>query len=219
MKKILSVNNYSNSTGLSLLVARAGIAALMLTHGIPKLLMLLSGAPVQFPSVFGMSPELSLGLAVFAEVVGSLFILVGFATRLAQRSSERTVLFVGVLFNVMGYTLMILTQSPAALALLMLFSTLGEVYSVPVRQAYLGDLAPVHARSSYLAVNGMTFGGSRVLASLGVVVGAYLPVWGMGVLSLTFGFIAVALYQVIVPHVHTRRMAEQKPQCASSALA
>lgn len=83
MKKILSVNNYSNSTGLSLLVARVGIAALMLTHGIPKLLMLLSGAPVQFPSVFGMSPELSLGLAVFAEVVGSLFILVGFATRLA----------------------------------------------------------------------------------------------------------------------------------------
>lgn len=143
----------------------------------------------------------------------------GLATRLAQRSSERTVLFIGVLFNVMGYTLMILTQSPAALALLMLFSTLGEVYSVPVRQAYLGDLAPVHARSSYLAVNGMTFGGSRVLASLGVVVGAYLPVWGMGVLSLTFGFIAVVLYQVIVPHVHTRRLAEQNPQCASSALA
>lgn len=83
MKKIFSVNNNSNSTGLSLLVARLGIAALMLTHGIPKLVMLLSGGPVQFPSVFGMSPELSLGLAVFAEVVGSLFILVGFATRLA----------------------------------------------------------------------------------------------------------------------------------------
>lgn len=83
MKKIFIVNNQSNSSGLALLVARVGIAALMLTHGIPKLFMLLSGAPVQFPSVMGMSPELSLGLAVFAEVVGSLFILAGFATRLA----------------------------------------------------------------------------------------------------------------------------------------
>lgn len=83
MKKIISVNNQSYSAGLSLLVARVGIAALMLTHGIPKLFMLLSGSPVQFPSVLGMSPQLSLGLAVFAEVIGSLLILAGFATRLA----------------------------------------------------------------------------------------------------------------------------------------
>lgn len=83
MKKILSVNNTATTTDLALLIARVGIAALMLTHGIPKLLMLLSGGPVQFPSVMGMSAELSLSLAVFAEVFCSLFILTGFATRLA----------------------------------------------------------------------------------------------------------------------------------------
>lgn len=83
MKKILSVNNTSNTTDLALLIARVGIAALMLTHGIPKLLMLFSGAPVQFPPVMGMSAELSLSLTVFAEVFCSVFILAGFATRLA----------------------------------------------------------------------------------------------------------------------------------------
>jgi putative oxidoreductase len=83
MKKIFSVNDTSNTTGIALLIARAGIAALMLTHGIPKLGMLLQGTPVQFPPVLGMSAELSLGLTVFAEVLCSVFILAGFATRLA----------------------------------------------------------------------------------------------------------------------------------------
>ena len=83
MKKILNVYNTSNTADLALLIARVGIAALMLTHGIPKLIMLLSGAPVQFPPVMGMSAELSLTLTVFAEVFCSLFLLAGFATRLA----------------------------------------------------------------------------------------------------------------------------------------
>lgn len=83
MKKIISVGKTTASTDLALLVARTGIAALMLTHGIPKLLLLFSGAPVQFPPVLGMSAALSLGLTVYAEVVCSFLILVGFATRLA----------------------------------------------------------------------------------------------------------------------------------------
>jgi putative oxidoreductase len=83
MRKIFSVNSTSNTTDLALFIARVGIAALMLIHGIPKLVMLFSGAPVQFPSVMGMSAELSLALTVFAEVVCSVFILAGFATRLA----------------------------------------------------------------------------------------------------------------------------------------
>lgn len=80
MKKILNV---TPATDMALLIARIGIAALMLTHGLPKLGMLLSGDPVSFPSVMGMSAALSLSFAVFAEVICSLFLLAGFATRLA----------------------------------------------------------------------------------------------------------------------------------------
>ena len=83
MKKILSVNNTSNATNVGILIARIGIAVLMLTHGLPKLAMLFSGDAVKFPSVLGISPEFSLGLTVFAEVVCSVFLLAGFATRLA----------------------------------------------------------------------------------------------------------------------------------------
>jgi len=83
MKKILSVNPASGSVDIALLIARVGIALLMLTHGLPKMAMLFSGAPVQFVPVFGMSAEVSLALAVFAEVVCSVLLLAGLGTRLA----------------------------------------------------------------------------------------------------------------------------------------
>jgi len=83
MKKILSVNNNSSSVDIALLIARVGIGALMLTHGLPKMAMLFSGDPVQFPPMMGMSPVLSLSLAVFAEVFCSVLLITGLVTRLA----------------------------------------------------------------------------------------------------------------------------------------
>ena len=65
------------------LVLRVGASLLMLTHGIPKLIQLVSAEPVVFAGVMGMSPTLSLALAVFAEVICSVFILFGLGTRLA----------------------------------------------------------------------------------------------------------------------------------------
>ncbi|MFL5808817.1 MAG: DoxX family protein [Flavisolibacter sp.] len=83
MKKILNVNEGSKATDLAILVARVAIAAMMLTHGLPKMMQLFSGDAVQFPSVLGLSEYASLSLAVFAEVFCSILLLTGFATRLA----------------------------------------------------------------------------------------------------------------------------------------
>ena len=83
MKKILSVTNSPKSVDVAILITRVAVAALMLYHGLPKLETLFSGDPIQFPGLFGMSPAFALGLTVFAEVVCSIFILVGFGTRLA----------------------------------------------------------------------------------------------------------------------------------------
>jgi putative oxidoreductase len=83
MKKLLNVTSHSPAVDTAVLIARVGIGALMLTHGIPKMAMLFSGGPVQFPPVLGLSAGLSLGLAVFAEVICSILLLAGLATRLA----------------------------------------------------------------------------------------------------------------------------------------
>lgn len=83
MKKLLLKDTKFLNRDLALLTGRIAIAVLMLMHGLPKFQLLLSGATIQFPSVFGMSPELSLTLAVFAEVFCSIFILTGLGTRIA----------------------------------------------------------------------------------------------------------------------------------------
>lgn len=83
MKKLLNVYQSANSIDVALLITRVGVAALMLVHGWPKLEMLFSDGPVQFPAVLGLSAATSLALAVFSEVLCSLLILVGLGTRLA----------------------------------------------------------------------------------------------------------------------------------------
>ncbi len=82
MKKLTPTDQALN-TDVLLLVLRIGIAGLMLSHGLPKMMLLFSEAPIQFPPVFGLSPETALLLTVGAEVFCSLLILVGAATRLA----------------------------------------------------------------------------------------------------------------------------------------
>lgn len=72
----------AKTVNIVLLILRVGIALLMLGHGIPKLQMLITG-DVQFPGVMGLSSTLSLALAVFAEVICSILLLVGLLTRYA----------------------------------------------------------------------------------------------------------------------------------------
>lgn len=83
MKRIFKIYPASDKIDIALLIGRIGIAALMLSHGIPKLQMMLAGDSAQFAAVFGMEPTLSLSLAIFAEVICSIFILFGLGTRLA----------------------------------------------------------------------------------------------------------------------------------------
>lgn len=71
---------------VSVLILRLGIAALMLTHGWPKLMRLLEGGEISFPDPLGMGSTLSLVMATLTEVVGSLLIALGLATRLAAFS-------------------------------------------------------------------------------------------------------------------------------------
>ena len=66
------------------LILRLGFGLYMLLgHGIGKLMKLLSGEEIQFFSFLGLSPKVSLALAVFAEFIACIFIIIGYKTRLA----------------------------------------------------------------------------------------------------------------------------------------
>ena len=83
MSKIFKSTFATTQVDVVLLILRIGVATLMLTHGIPKLQMLFSGGEIQFPGVMGLSPTISLALAVFAEVICSVLLFIGLATRLS----------------------------------------------------------------------------------------------------------------------------------------
>ena len=68
---------------ICLLLVRVTVGGIMLVHGIPKLNKLTSGGEIKFADPFGFGPQISLGLAVFAEVICSIFIILGLGTRLA----------------------------------------------------------------------------------------------------------------------------------------
>ncbi|WP_324719615.1 DoxX family protein [Salinimicrobium sp. HB62] len=83
MKKIFNPDFATIQVDVVLFILRLGIGAMMLVHGFPKLQMLLAGGEIQFPGVMGMSPALSLGLAVFAEFFCSVLLIIGLGTRIA----------------------------------------------------------------------------------------------------------------------------------------
>lgn len=74
----------SNETiSIAMLVLRLVAGAFMLTHGWGKMEALFSGEPIQFGDPIGLGAETSLVLAVFAEVLCAILLIIGFATRLA----------------------------------------------------------------------------------------------------------------------------------------
>lgn len=68
---------------LGLLLVRLLSGGMMLTHGLPKIDRLMGEGPVKFADPFGLGPEISLVLVLFAEVACSILVMIGLKTRLA----------------------------------------------------------------------------------------------------------------------------------------
>ncbi len=66
---------------LASLILRVSISAMMLTHGYGKFIRLISGE-TSFPDPLGFGELTTLVLAVFAEFVCSILLIVGFKSRL-----------------------------------------------------------------------------------------------------------------------------------------
>lgn len=71
------------SMDLGLLILRLTGGGLMLYHGLPKLMKLFAGGTIQFPDPLGVGATFSLVLAVFSEVVCSIFLILGLKTKWA----------------------------------------------------------------------------------------------------------------------------------------
>tara|TARA_Y100000588_G_scaffold362851_1_gene424949 strand:- start:2264 stop:2689 length:426 start_codon:yes stop_codon:yes gene_type:complete len=84
MKNLLSTQLNPFFSDIWLLLLRVFSAALMLTHGYPKLLKLFGSGEIKFGDPIGIGPVASLVLVVFSEVVCTTLIGLGFLTRLSS---------------------------------------------------------------------------------------------------------------------------------------
>ncbi|REC78633.1 DoxX family protein [Chryseobacterium elymi] len=81
--------NYFNSNSSSvpkdiiLLAVRVFVGFAMLSHGFPKLQMLLEGGKIEFFDFIGLGPTVTLVLAVIAEFVCSILLILGLFTRIS----------------------------------------------------------------------------------------------------------------------------------------
>lgn len=83
MRRIFNVNLNHSLINVGLLILRITIGCFMLVHGLPKLHTLIGGGTIQFADPIGLGVIPSLILAVFAEVICSILLILGFGTRLA----------------------------------------------------------------------------------------------------------------------------------------
>lgn len=72
------------STNLGLLILRLAAGSMMLVHGYPKLMKFFAAGSIQFADPIGIGVVASLVLAVFAEFFCSIFIIIGFKTKIAS---------------------------------------------------------------------------------------------------------------------------------------
>lgn len=82
IKSIFNPGNYPKNIDFVLLILRAVAGGFMLTHGIGKFEKLFSVDPILFPDPIGVGATASLALVVFSEVLCSIFLIFGIATRL-----------------------------------------------------------------------------------------------------------------------------------------
>ncbi len=79
----LSSNSGAVFRDVVLLIVRVFIGFAMLSHGFPKLQMLLEGNEIQFYDFLGLGPQITLILTIFAEFVCAIFLILGLFTRIS----------------------------------------------------------------------------------------------------------------------------------------
>lgn len=83
IRSIFNAGSYPNNIDFVLFLLRVTVGILMLTHGMGKFTTLFADEPIKFADPIGLGETASLALAVFAEVLCSILLIFGIATRLA----------------------------------------------------------------------------------------------------------------------------------------
>lgn len=125
-------------------------------------------------------------------------------------------MYIGVILYTLGFTIVGFSNSVWLLLLSMLGATVGELMFTPIRQAYLAGIVKDHARSSYLAVNGLLGQFAGAFGAIGISLGAVLHSSYMAMIIFVMGMTGLLL-----THYVFQRLApgESRPQGSAPTVA
>ncbi|MCL1630341.1 MFS transporter [Sporolactobacillus sp. CPB3-1] len=89
------------------------------------------------------------------------------------------VLFTGLVLYSSGYVVLAFSNQWVLLFFMILITSLGELMYVPHCQSLLAAMMKEDSRGAYMAVYGLVFQGAKIMGTVGVLVGAFLPAYGM----------------------------------------
>lgn len=153
-----------------------------------------------FGSIFNLDGLKLTGLLQTENTIIVVFFM-GFITFVFKKFSDRFVLYIGIFIYAIGYAILSLTTSPWVLFTSMAILTIGEIMYSPIRQTLLADLTPSNNRSSYMAVNQLTFQFAKMSGGLFIILGEFLS---GGIIALTYvlmGIFSIYLINLIYPGV------------------
>ncbi|GGY72618.1 MFS transporter [Streptomyces omiyaensis] len=148
---------------------------------------------------FGLDVDGTAILGVLRAVNAALVVaLILAAKTLLGRVGERTRLYGGIVVFTVGYMIWAVSNSGWVLIAAAVLLTVGEIASVPVRQALLADLIDPGARTKYMAAYALNARVGLLVAALCVTLGAFVPAVGMSLLYATAGVAALLLYRSLL---------------------
>jgi MFS transporter, DHA1 family, multidrug resistance protein B len=93
---------------------------------------------------------------------------------LLKRYQDRSLMLVGGFCYGFGYIVISYSSIPLVLFIAMFIATVGELAHIPAKQAYVASLVPDDSRGTYMAVYGLSFQLSGMVAALFVMASSVL---------------------------------------------
>jgi MFS transporter, DHA1 family, multidrug resistance protein B len=128
--------------------------------------------------------------------------------KMMKQFNSLRVLIIALLIYTGGTFILGFSNAPILLLVAGFIATVGEIMFWPIRQAYLADLIPENARSSYMAVNSFVVRGASIIASLFITIGAFVSPIIISSLYVVIGLLSIWLFIVSIHKISYRKNAK-----------
>lgn len=149
-----------------------------------------------FTTIFEVNGFQLIGL-LRAESTILVVVLSLAAAALLKRYQDRLLMLGGGFCYAFGYIVISYINIPLVLLVAMFIATIGELAHIPAKQAYVASLIPDDSRGSYMAVYGLSFHFSGIIAAVFVMLSGILSAEIITSLFIIMGSVSLMIYYVL----------------------